>query len=121
MISWPPSKDTNKISDIVLNDIKEDLTWYVNSEVENLKAFVDNKFTTIKKSVKDLKRKIFIIDNMSLVDSLMEELAYLKKENINKTEVIKSLTDKIKLLHQHFCKMKIQIATLMNHWQITKR
>ena len=50
---------------------------------------------------------------MSLVDSLMEELAYLKKENINKTEVIKSLTDKIKLLYQHFCKMKIQIATLM--------
>ena len=42
-----PSEDTNKISDVVLNDNKEDLMRHVNSEVENLKALIDNEFTTI--------------------------------------------------------------------------
>ena len=31
---------------------------------------------------------------MSLIDFLKEEVAYLKKENIIKTEIIKSLTEK---------------------------
>ena len=31
---------------------------------------------------------------MSLIDSLKEEVAYLRKENIIKTEIIKSLTEK---------------------------
>ena len=31
---------------------------------------------------------------MSLIDSLKEEVAYLTKENIIKTEIIKSLTEK---------------------------
>ena len=35
---------------------------------------------------------------MSLIDSLKEKVAYLQKENIVKTEIIKSLTEKKKLL-----------------------
>ena len=31
---------------------------------------------------------------MSVIDSLKEEVAYLRKENIIKTEIIKSLTEK---------------------------
>ena len=89
-----PTKDTNKISDIVLNDIKEDLMRHVNSEVENLKALIDNEFTTIRRSIEDLKRNNFITDNMSLIASLKEEVAYRRKENITKTEIIKSLTEK---------------------------
>ena len=79
-----PAKDTNKISFIVLNDIKKDLTRHVNSEAENLKALIDNEFTTIRRSIEDLNRKNFITDIM----------AYLRKENIIKTEIIKSLTQK---------------------------
>ena len=62
-----PTKDTNKISDIVLNDIKKDLMRHVNSEVENLKALIHNEFTTIRRSIEDLKRTNFITDNMSLI------------------------------------------------------
>ena len=89
-----PTKDTNKISDIVLNDIKKDLMRHINSEVENLKAPIDNEFTTIRRSIEDLKRKNFIADNMSLIASLKEEVAYLRKENIIKTEIIKAITAK---------------------------
>ena len=89
-----PTKDTNKISDIVLNDIKKDLMRRINSEVENLKAPIDNEFTTIRRSIEDLKRKNFITDNMSLIASLKEEVAYLTKENIIKTEIIKAITAK---------------------------
>ena len=38
---------------------------------------------------------------MSLIDSLKEKVAYLQKENIVKTEIIKSLTEKKKLLRQY--------------------
>ena len=58
------TKDTNKIFDIVLNDIKKGLMQQVNSEVENLKALIHNEFTTIKRSIEDLKRTNFITDNM---------------------------------------------------------
>ena len=50
----------------------------VNSEIENLKALIDNEFTTIRRPIEDLKRTNFITDNMSLIDSLKEE-AYLRK------------------------------------------
>ena len=67
---------------------------YVNSEVENLKALTDNEFSTIRRSIEDLKRKNFITENMSLIDSLQEQVAYLRKDNIIKTKIIKSLTEK---------------------------
>ena len=31
--------------------------WHVNSEVENLKALIDNEFTTIRRCIEDLKKK----------------------------------------------------------------
>ena len=58
---------------------------HVNSVVENLKALIDNKFIPIRKSIEDLERKNFITDNMSRIESLKEEVAHLKKENIIKT------------------------------------
>ena len=82
-----PAKDTNKISIIFLNYIKKDLMRHVNSEVENLKTLIDNKFTSIRRSIEDLKRKNFITDNKSLIDSLKEEVAYLRKENITKQKL----------------------------------
>ena len=67
---------------------------HVNSEVENPKALIDNEFTTISGSIEVLKRKNFSTDNMSLKNSLKEEVAYLRKENIIETESTKSLTEK---------------------------
>ena len=97
---------------------------YVNIEVENLKALIDNEFTAIRRSIECLQRKYFITSNMSFIDSLKKEVPYLTKENIIKTEI--SLTESlllknIKLLRQQFCKMKIQIANLIYHQQIRKR
>ena len=60
---------------------------HVNSEVEKLKALTDNEFTLTRRSIGDLKRKNYITDNMSLIDSLKEEVTYLSKKNILKTEV----------------------------------
>ena len=59
-----------------------------------MKAIIGNEFTTIRRSIQDLKKANFITDNMSLIDYLKEEVAYLRKENIIKTEIIKSLTEK---------------------------
>ena len=71
---------------------------HVNSEVENLKALIDKEFTTIRRSIEDLKRTNVITDNMLLKDSLKEEVSYLRKENIIQTEIIKSLTEKKQLV-----------------------
>ena len=94
-----PTEDTNKISDIVLNDIKKDLMRHVNSEVEKLKGLIDNEFTTTRKSIGDLKRKNYITDNMSLIDSLKEELTYLRKKIYLKQKFQSILPKKIRLLH----------------------
>ena len=45
------TKDTNKISGIVLNHVKKELMQHVNSRVENLKPIIDNEFTTLKNQV----------------------------------------------------------------------
>ena len=74
-----PTKDTNKISDIVLNDTKKDLMRHVNCKVENLKALIDNEVATVRSSIEDLKRTNFVTKNTSLLASLKEEVAYLRK------------------------------------------
>ena len=43
---------------------------------------------------------------MSLVESLKEEVAYLRKENIIKTEIIKSLTEKAQLVAPVFLQIE---------------
>ena len=57
-----PTKDTNKLYDIVLSDINKDLMRHVNGEVENLKALIDNEFTIINRSIDNFKRRNFITD-----------------------------------------------------------
>ena len=71
---------------------------HVKSKAENLKALIYNEFTTIRRSIEDFKRKSFITDNMLLTDSLREEVAYLRKENIIKIEIMKSLSGKNQVL-----------------------
>ena len=52
-----PTKDTNKISDIVLDDIRKDLMGHVNSEVENLKGLIHNEFNYYKKIYRRFREK----------------------------------------------------------------
>ena len=94
---------------------------HISSNVKNLIGLIDNESTTANSSIKDLKKKNFITDNMSLINFLTEGLVYLRQYNINITVIIKSLTEKTILLLQYFCKMKIQLANLRYHWQIAKR
>ena len=61
-----PTKDKNKISDIVLNDIKKDLMRYVNGEVENLKSLIGNEFTILRRSVEDLEKKTLLLKTCHL-------------------------------------------------------
>ena len=67
---------------------------YISNNVENLIALIDNESTATNSSIKDLKRKNFITDNISLIKFLTEGLVYLRKYNINITVIIKSLTEK---------------------------
>ena len=43
-------------------------------DVENLKAVINNEVTTIRRSIEDFKRKNFVTDDMSIIDSLKEEV-----------------------------------------------
>ena len=52
-----PTKDTKKISDIVLDDIRKDLMGHVNSEVENLKGLIHNEFNYYKKIYRRFREK----------------------------------------------------------------
>ena len=46
-----------------------------------MRTIIDNEFTTIRRSIEDLKKASFITDNMSLIDSLKEEVAKKRKYN----------------------------------------
>ena len=67
---------------------------HISSNVKNLIGLIDNESTTANSSIKDLKKKSFITDNMSLINFLTKGLVYLRKYNINITVIIKSLTEK---------------------------
>ena len=47
----------------------------------------------IKKSVEDFRSENFTPNNLELIETLKEEIRYLRKENITKTYIIKSLTE----------------------------
>ena len=47
----------------------------------------------IKKSVEDFRSENFTSNNLELIETLKEEIRYLRKENITKTYIIKSLTE----------------------------
>ena len=54
---------------------------HVNSEVENLKALIDNQFTSIRRSTEDLNRTSFITNNMSLTFERRGGLSNKRKYN----------------------------------------
>ena len=65
----------------------------MNAEVKALKSFVVEQLYVIKKSIEDIKCQESIQNSSDLLQSLKEELNYLWNENLNKTSIIKSLSE----------------------------
>ena len=62
-------------------------------EVTALKSFIMEQLYVIKKSVDNFRSENFIPNNPELIETLKEEIRYLRNENITKTYIIKSLTE----------------------------
>ena len=83
--------------DFIVNDTKDDEIYDLNAEVKTLKSFIVEQLYVIKKSIEDIKcqesTNSKIQNSSDLSQSLKEELNYLWNENLNKTSIIKSLTE----------------------------
>ena len=58
-----------------------------------MKSFIIEQLYVIKKSIENIKGQESILNSSVLIQSLEEELSYLRNENLNKTSVIKLLTE----------------------------
>ena len=81
--------------DFIVNDMKDEQINNLNAEVKALKSFIIEQLYVIKKSIEDFKGQENIpnSDSSVLIQSLKEELHYLRNENLAKTSIIKSLTE----------------------------
>ena len=82
----------------IVNDTKDEQIYNLNAEVKALKSFIVEQLYVIKKSIEDIKCQGSIPNSSDLLQSLKEELSYLRSENLNKTSIIKSLTETIVFL-----------------------
>ena len=82
-------------TDFIVNDMKDEQINNLNAEVKALKSFIIVQLYVIKKSIEDFKGQKNISNSGSsvLIQSLKEELHYLRNENLAKTSIIKSLTE----------------------------
>ena len=65
----------------------------VNAEVTALKSFIVEQLYVIKKSVEEFRLENVTPNNLELIESLKEEIRYIRNENITKTCIIKSLNE----------------------------
>ena len=65
----------------------------MNAEVKALKSFIVEQLYVIKKSIEDIKCQESIPNSSDLLQPLKEELSYIRNDNLNKTSIIKSLTE----------------------------
>ena len=123
-------------TDFIVNDANDEQIYNLNAEVKALKSFIVEQLYVIKKSIEDIKCQGSIPNSSDLLQSLKEELSYLRSENLNKTSIIKSLTETIVFLliliqlyfHQicitKKCKMKNtnlqQISYMIHEKQMAK-
>ena len=78
--------------DFVVNDTKNEQINNLNAEVKALKSSIIEQLYVIKKSIQDIKGQENIPNTSVLIQSLKEELNFLRNENLTKTSIIKSLT-----------------------------
>ena len=74
-------------TDFIVNDTKDGQIYNLNAEVKALKSFVVEQLYVIKKSIEDIKCQESIPNSSDLLQSLNEELSYLRNENLNKTSI----------------------------------
>ena len=79
--------------DFVVNDTKNEQINNLNAEVKALKSSIIEQLYVIKKSIQDIKGQENIPNTSVLIQSLKEELNFLRNENLTKTSIIKSLTE----------------------------
>ena len=79
-------------TDFIVNDTKDGQIYNLNAEVKALKSFVVEQLYVIKKSIEDIKCQESTPNSSDLLQSLKQELSYLRNENLNKISIIKSLT-----------------------------
>ena len=65
----------------------------MNAKIKALKSFIDEQLYVIKKIDWRHKCQESIPNSSVLIEFLKEELNYLRHENLNKTSIIKSLTE----------------------------
>ena len=65
----------------------------LSAEVAALKSFIVKQLYVIKKSVDDFRLENVIPNILELIETLKEEILYLRNENVTKTCIIKSLTE----------------------------
>ena len=58
-----------------------------------MKSFIVKQFYVIKTSVEDFRLENVTPNNLELIETLKQEIRYLRNENITKTCIIKSLTE----------------------------
>ena len=80
-------------TDFIVNDAKDEQIYNLNAEVKALKSIIVEQLYVIKKSIEDIKFQESMPNSWDLLQSLKEELSYLRNENLNKTSIIKSLTE----------------------------
>ena len=80
-------------TDFIVNDTKDEQIYNLNAEVKALKSFIVEQLHVIKKPIEDIKCQEGIPNSSDLLQFLKEELSYLWNENLNKTSIIKSLTE----------------------------
>ena len=80
-------------TDFIVNDTKDEQIYNLNAEVKALKSFIVEQLYVIKKSIEDNKCQENIPNSSYLIQSLKEQLSYLRNENLNKTSIIKSFTE----------------------------
>ena len=77
--------------DFIVNDTKDEQINNLNAELKVLKSFIFEQLYVIKKSI--FKGQENIPNSSVLMQSLKEELNYLRNGNLAKTSTIKSLTE----------------------------
>ena len=71
----------------------------LSTEVIALKSVIVEQLYVIKKSVEDFRLENVTANNLELIETLKEEIRYLRNENITKTCIIKSLTENQAIHH----------------------
>ena len=91
--SSAPRSSESRVFSKCHDDFRIEQVENLRVEVTALKSFIMEQLYVIKKSVEDFRSENSTPNNLELIETLKEEIRYLRNENITKTYIIKSLTE----------------------------